>query len=248
MSKINWLPCVGNWKGFVTLNENSRSANTPLNKAIARKPCLWNCRRKIETTNNFCELEPALHFNMPIHIAITRQVRPGCEAEFQQALREFFQTSFAHDGVLGVTMIVPPPDSDAREFGVLRTFTDEKARDEFYQSPMFKDWEARIASLVEGEWSHRPLCGLEAWFRAPSGPPPRWKMAAVTLLGVYPVSLLSGFFIAPYLRSLPLALYLLIASALMVACLTWIVMPQLTRWLKPWLSPLPHQKDGNKLR
>ena len=31
---------------------------------------------------------------MPIHIAITRQVRPGCEAEFQQALREFFQTSF----------------------------------------------------------------------------------------------------------------------------------------------------------
>jgi len=30
---------------------------------------------------------------MAIPIAITRQVRPGCEAEFQQALREFFQTS-----------------------------------------------------------------------------------------------------------------------------------------------------------
>jgi len=44
---------------------------------------------------------------MPVHVAITRRVLPGCEAEFQQSLREFFQTSFAHDGVLGATMIVP---------------------------------------------------------------------------------------------------------------------------------------------
>ena len=180
---------------------------------------------------------------MPIHIAITRQVRPGCEAEFQQALREFFQTSFAHDGVLGVTMIMPPPGSDSREFGVLRTFTDEKARDEFYASAMFKTWEQKIAPLVEGEWVQRPLCGLEAWFRSPSGPPPRWKMATVTLLGVYPVSLLIGFFVGPHLRNLSLPLYLFIASALMVSCLTWIVMPQLARWFKPWLNSQPRDKE-----
>ena len=40
---------------------------------------------------------------MPIHVAITRRVRIGCETEFQQALREFFQASFAHGGVLGAT-------------------------------------------------------------------------------------------------------------------------------------------------
>ena len=79
---------------------------------------------------------------MPIHIAITRQVRPGCEAEFQQALREFFQTSHAHPAVLGATMLVPPPGSESREFGILRTFTNEKQRDEFYASPMFQAWEA----------------------------------------------------------------------------------------------------------
>jgi hypothetical protein len=58
---------------------------------------------------------------MPIHIAITRRVRPGREAESQQALREFFQGSFAHGGVLGATMIVPPPGSDSREgkYGLL---------------------------------------------------------------------------------------------------------------------------------
>ena len=75
---------------------------------------------------------------MPIHIAITRRVRPGCEAEFQQALREFFQTSFTHGGVLGASMLTPLPGSDTREFGILRTFANEAERDAFYESPMFK--------------------------------------------------------------------------------------------------------------
>lgn len=181
---------------------------------------------------------------MPIHISITRSVRPGCEAAFQQELREFFQASFAHHSVLGVTMILPPPGS--REFGVIRTFTDQKARDEFYTSELFKTWEQKVKPLVEGDWTQRSLCGLEAWFRSPGGPPPRWKMAALTLLGVYPVSLLIGYFLAPHLRQLPFALYLFIASALMVSCLTWIVMPQLARWFKPWLNALPKFKNGDE--
>jgi len=180
---------------------------------------------------------------MPIHIAITRRVRPGREAEFQEALREFFQTSFAHGGVLGATMIVPPPGSDSREFGILRTFADEKERDAFYASPIFKAWEEKCAPLTEsGSWTYRELHGLEAWFRSPGGPPPRWKMAAVTLLGVYPISLLIGLTLSPQLRKLPLALNLFIVSVLIVACLTWLVMPRLTRWLKPWLNPQPEKK------
>lgn len=179
---------------------------------------------------------------MPIHIAITRRVRPGCEAEFQQALREFFQTSFAHGGVLGASMLTPPVGSDCREYGILRTFADEKERDAFYESPMFNAWEQRARTLTEGEPVYRQLHGLEAWFRSPGAHPPRWKMALVTLLGVYPVSLLIGLTLAPQLRKLPLTLNLFIVSALIVTCLTWIVMPQLTRWLKPWLNPQPGKK------
>src|SRR4029453_3704489 len=141
---------------------------------------------------------------MPIHMAITRRVRAGCEADFQQALREFFQTSFAQGGVWGAHMLTPPPGSNSREFGILRTFADEKERDAFYASPLFKGWEERARTLTEGEPVYRQLHGLEAWFRSPGGPPPRWKMATVTLLGVYPVSLLIGFLLSPQLRKLPL--------------------------------------------
>ena len=135
---------------------------------------------------------------MPIHIAITRRVRPGCEAEFQQALREFFQSSFAHGGVLGATMIVPPPGSDSREFGILRTFADEKERDAFYASPIFKGWEKKCEPLTEsGSWSQRPLHGLEAWFRSPHNPPPKWKMAFATFLGVFPLAMILNLTLGP---------------------------------------------------
>ena len=181
---------------------------------------------------------------MSIHVAITRRVRPGCEAEFQQGLREFMQASFQHGGVLGAQMLTPPPGSNSREYGILRTFADERERDEFYASPIFKAWDARAMTLTEGKPEYRQLHGLEAWFRSPDGPPPRWKMALVTLLGVYPVSLLIGIILAPQLRKLPLALNLFIVSALIVTCLTWLVMPPLTRWFKPWLHPQAQKKES----
>src|SRR5215212_9699679 len=114
---------------------------------------------------------------MAIHVAITRRVRPGCEAEFQEALRGFFQSSFSQTGVLGASMLVPPPGSNSREYGILRTFNSEAERDAFYESPRFKEWDDRARKLTEGEPVYRRMHGLEAWFRSPHSPPPRWKMA-----------------------------------------------------------------------
>lgn len=174
---------------------------------------------------------------MPIHMAITRRVRPGCEAEFQQALREFFQASFAHGGVWGASMLTPPPGSDSREFGILRTFADEAERDAFYASPLFQAWEARARTLTEGEPEYRQLQGLEAWFRSPGNPPPRWKMAVATLLGVYPTSLLLSLTLGEALHGWPVAAKSLLIGAAMVALLTWVVMPFVTRILHHWLHP-----------
>ena len=173
---------------------------------------------------------------MPIHIAITRRVRPGCEAEFQAALREFFQTSFAHGGVLGATMIAPPPGSDSREFGILRTFADEKERDDFYASPIFKAWEANCQPLTEKDsWSARPLHGLEAWFRSPHSPPPRWKMALATFLGVFPTAAILNLTLGSAIRPWPFILSSPVFNGCMVALLTWVVMPLVTRALHGWL-------------
>lgn len=173
---------------------------------------------------------------MTIHVAITRRVRAGREAEFQEALREFFQTSFEHGGVLGANMLVPLPGSDCREFGILRTFRNEQERDTFYDSPMFKAWDERARTMTEGEPVYRPLNGLEAWFRSPEGPPPRWKMALLTWLAVWPVSMVVPAALFPLIgHSVPNFVFAGAVAGGIVLILTWGAMPLLVRIARPWL-------------
>lgn len=177
----------------------------------------------------------------PMHIAITRRVRPGCEAEFQQALREFFQTSFAHDGVLGASMLVPPPGSESPEFGILRTFANEQERDAFYESPMFKAWEEKSRPLTEGEWVCRQLHGLEAWFRSPQNPPARWKMALLTWIAVWPVSMAVRALLNPLIgQTAPHVIFAGVVAGGIVVVLTWVAMPLLVKVAHRWLQPPTH--------
>jgi len=176
-----------------------------------------------------------------MHIAITRRVRSGCEAEFQQALREFFQTSFAHDGVLGASMLVPPPGSESPEFGILRTFANEQERDAFYESPMFKAWEEKSRPLTEGEWVYRQLHGLEAWFRSPQNPPARWKMALLTWIAVWPVSMAVRALLNPFIgQTAPHVIFAGVVAGGIVVVLTWVAMPLLVKVAHPWLQPPTH--------
>jgi uncharacterized protein len=174
---------------------------------------------------------------MPLHIAITRRVKPGCEAEFQSALREFLQTSFAHGGVQGASMLTPPPGSDSREFGILRTFASESERDAFYASPMFAAWEARARTLTDGEPVYRQLHGLEAWFRSPQNPPPRWKMAVATFLGAFPLAMILNLSLGPMVSKWHFVLRNAVFNVCVVVLLTWLIMPLVARALHGWLHP-----------
>ena len=176
--------------------------------------------------------------NEHIDIAITRRVRPGCEVEFQQALREFIQASFGHNGVLGARMFVPLPGSDSREYGILRTFHNEQECDDFYKSPLFKAWQERVKPLTEGEPAYRTLHGLEVWFRNPGEPnPPQWKMALVTYIAVDVVTTLLLWGIGPLIQNWPFLIRNSAFNVVVVVCLTWLAMPLLTRAFRGWLQP-----------
>ncbi|EEF58433.1 antibiotic biosynthesis monooxygenase [Pedosphaera parvula] len=172
----------------------------------------------------------------PIHVAITRRVKPGCETEFEAALRQFLKSSFAHRGVQGANMIVPSPGSESREYGILRTFTNEHERDAFYESSIFKEWNERIQPLTEGEPEHREITGLEAWFRSPQKPPPRWKMAFLTWVAVWPVSMAVPAVLSPLLaQGVPPLIFAGVVALGIVIILTWGAMPLLVRVARGWL-------------
>jgi antibiotic biosynthesis monooxygenase (ABM) superfamily enzyme len=65
--------------------------------------------------------------------------------------------------------------------------------------------------------------------------PPRHRLALLTWLGAYPIITLILDLLGPTMAAWPLALRTLVVSLLMVATLTWVVMPGLTRLLRGWL-------------
>ena len=126
-----------------------------------------------------------------ICVLIQRRVRAGCEAAFDARLRQLVADSERFPGVRGVFVVQPPPGG--RDWGILRRFDGPAERDAFYASELFRTWDASVAPLTEGAPQISTVSGIEAWFGAPGRmvrPPPRWRMALVTLLGVYPLSLL----------------------------------------------------------
>jgi antibiotic biosynthesis monooxygenase (ABM) superfamily enzyme len=173
-----------------------------------------------------------------IHIAITRRVRSGHLAEFERLLADFSRRSLAEPGARGMHFLHPPPGSSSAEYGILHSFASVAERDAFYQSRLYRQWLKDIAPLTEGEAIHRELSGLEAWFRNSEGPhPPRWKMAVLTWVAVWPVSMIVPAVLLPSVSPFlhPILAAGTIAAGI-VSVLTWGAMPLLVKMAHPWLQ------------
>jgi antibiotic biosynthesis monooxygenase (ABM) superfamily enzyme len=174
----------------------------------------------------------------PVHVVILRRVRAGREAEFERRVTSFFEEAASETGVCGAYLIKPIAGSGRGEYGVLRSFRSEDDMRAFYSSAVYHQWRTAVAPLVEGEARMQRLHGMEAFFTG--GAPPRWKMAVLTWIAVnaavYPFSVLAAI----HLGALPAIASFLLVNALVVAALTWILMPVLTRVFERWLLPDTH--------
>ena len=87
----------------------------------------------------------------------------------------------------------------------------------------------------------RVLTGLETWFTLPSKPgepaPPRYKMAVVTWIAVFPLASAIFAVTQPLLGGLPVVLCTLAFTLIMVTTMTYVVMPRMTRLFSFWLYP-----------
>lgn len=171
-----------------------------------------------------------------VHVAILRKVREGRESEFESRIRQFFGAAERQPGVCGAYLIRPMAGADSHEYGILRSFRSEEEMRRFYDSDLYHQWQEAIRPLVEGEARKRQLHGLEAFFRG-SKPPPQWKMAVITWIGVNPAVYIFSKVVPEVFGRLPMLAELLIVNVFVVASLTWVFMPLLTRPFRRWLQP-----------
>jgi antibiotic biosynthesis monooxygenase (ABM) superfamily enzyme len=106
------------------------------------------------------------------------------------------------------------------------------------ESGIRRDLLKKAEPFRESEPSYQLVSGLEYWFALPgsSASPPPWKMAIVTVLGVWPLSMLVPWLLNPLIADFSSILQALFSAAGIVILLTWAVMPGLVRLLKPWLQ------------
>lgn len=177
-----------------------------------------------------------------VTVLITRRVTPGHEAAFEQASHDMTAAARSFPGYLGGQLVRPEAEggADAALYNVVFAFDTAAHLQAWQESPVRSLALAAIAPHIEGQ-SVRQVSGLGHWFAAPTGPkqspPPRWKVAVVTWLGICPtvfaLFVLLGELLAPW----PLLPRVMLLTALVVLIMTWLVAPQLTRLLKPWLYP-----------
>lgn len=174
-----------------------------------------------------------------VAVLTLRIPKPGFEEQFEAALHDFISDSFETEGQLGVHVVRPSPGSGSREYGIVRRFSSYQAHDRFYGSAIFKQWEQKVEQLTEGGPVRQELTGLEAWFslpgRAGMTQPPRWKMAVVTALGVWPVSIIVPLLVKPLVGNLHPWIQAFFIAVGIVIVLTWAVMPVLVKIMRPWL-------------
>jgi antibiotic biosynthesis monooxygenase (ABM) superfamily enzyme len=170
---------------------------------------------------------------------VRRRIKAVDVIHYEELMQEYMRFVLQQPGHLGITVLRPSDGS--RVYTVVNRFVDQQARRSFTDSPRYKEWQARFREISEGDPDIEELGGLAAWFTIPNRPsrrpPPKHKMAAVTLLGVYPLSMLFARTVPPILAGWPAWLVSLVIATLIVTSLTWLVMPNLTRVFEKWLFP-----------
>lgn len=171
----------------------------------------------------------------PTKVVMERRVQPGAETRFQGWLRTLLDTACDFGGLEGSSVLTA--GTSGHYFILLRFASAERMQQWQASQPLAAL--VREANTFSVSADASPIkTGLETWFTLPGLPaprtaPPKWKMGLVTWLALLPQVIILAFALAP-LR-LPFLLNGAISTAIPVATLTWLVMPNLTRLLYTWL-------------
>lgn len=184
----------------------------------------------------------------PVTVLITRRVRRGQARDFERLMAGMQAAAAKFPGHVGGYLIHPHETEDSI-YHMLFAFDTDEHLQAWTGSDERQSWLRRIAEVTHGDPATRVLTGLETWFALPAAqtraPPPRWKMAIVTWMGIFPLVWLFSNTVGVVLGSFVASIVVtMIVTALIVTTMTWLVMPTLARVFAGWLYPLSRQPES----
>lgn len=173
-----------------------------------------------------------------VTVLVSRRIKPGHEATFEKLMGDMMRAAESFTGHLGAQLVRPDeqPGSEPGLYHVVFAFDTEQHLKTWQESPARSLGLAALEPLSEGP-AQTQMIGLAHWFMTESkqAPPPRWKVAVVSWIGIFPTVLVLFTLLGDLLATLPLVPRVMTLTGLVVTLMTWVVAPQLTKLLKPWL-------------
>jgi antibiotic biosynthesis monooxygenase (ABM) superfamily enzyme len=191
----------------------------------------------------------------PVTVVVTRIAKRDKIREFEEWMDGIIHEAMRFEGHMGVD-VIRPSDLSNPEYIIIFRFNTFENLARWENSEARREWIAKSKEVAEGEPIIEKQTGLEIWFtphskssgsiksnKASSSSattaaiaPPRYKMAIVITAVIFIlVSIL-----LPQIRQLTTGLHIhlstFIGVVIMVLVMTYVIMPSLTRLLRPWLS------------
>lgn len=184
----------------------------------------------------------------PVAVIVIRKAKKGKGSEFEEWMDSIIHEAIRFERHIGVN-IIRPSDLSNPEYLLIFRFNTYENLTKWERSEIRKEWQAKSKEVAEGEPIVQKQIGLELWFTPHAGtgningdkapgalPPLRYKMA-ILMTGI--IFILLNIAVPQILQltmGLPNTLSTLAGVAIMVLFMNYVIMPSLTKLLRPWLA------------
>jgi antibiotic biosynthesis monooxygenase (ABM) superfamily enzyme len=186
----------------------------------------------------------------PVTVIVKRIAKKDKIKEFEEWLSGISKEVSRQEGSMGIDIIRPSPNGSSKsksQYIVIFRFNSYDNLAKWEKSPVRNEWLQKGRKLVEADPDVQKMTGLEFWFTPyfkdesspmiPLQPPPRYKMVIVTIpvISILLLTLVPQIHFLTEMLSIPFTIRLVIALTITVLLMTYVIMPLLTKLLKPWL-------------
>jgi len=196
------------------------------------------------------EANDSTKHSKPVTVIVRRIAKKDKIKEFEEWLSGISKEVSRQEGSMGIDIIKPTPNISNKskpEYVIIFRFNTYENLDKWETSPIRHEWLQKGRKLAESDYDVQKLTGLEFWFTPyfkdesspmiPLQPPPRYKMVIVTIpvISILLMTLVPQIHFLTEMLSIPFPIRLVIALTITVLLMTYVIMPLLTKLLKPWL-------------
>jgi antibiotic biosynthesis monooxygenase (ABM) superfamily enzyme len=190
--------------------------------------------------------ETEINEHDPVTVIVKHCVLPGKEIEYQEWAIGITEAARQFDGYLGVNFIRPSAMDEQHHILIFK-FNSYENMLKWEESPERAYWKDKRKHITKDEPEIHRYKGWDYWFTLPPSAkiaPPRYKMALITLVSIYPLALFVPMLLNPFIGFLPQIIVVLITAAAIVPLMLYLVMPTMVKIFSWWLYPDRKQRPG----